>query len=280
MMRLTSRTLGVTVGSAALVLSCLGIAQASGGPSGPKPGTHNAVVVPASVRRLAATSTDLNETVFTPITPCRIVDTRAAGGRIGAAGRSFYVAGTANFPAQGGTSGGCGIPASATAVSADLVALGGTAPGYMRAYPADAAAPPASVLNYQKASSIANAVPLSILPGTAEAVTVTASTSAYLVIDITGYYQQPIAAYIEGSGDIYSGTRRVLSVAHTAGSGHYVMTVDRNADSCAASAVTSGPGEYASTYTDGSRVDVKTWSLGTNAQAVTTDYNFNLSVTC
>ena len=45
--------------------------------------------------------------LYTPITPCRIVDTRKAGGAIGAETRTYYVAGTFGFAPAGGTSGGC-----------------------------------------------------------------------------------------------------------------------------------------------------------------------------
>ncbi len=41
--------------------------------------------------------------VFTPVTPCRIIDTRLAGGPIaGGTTRNFAVAGAAGFAAQGG----------------------------------------------------------------------------------------------------------------------------------------------------------------------------------
>src|SRR5262245_24623832 len=56
--------------------------------------------------------------VFSPVNPCRIIDTRLAGGPIaGGTQRSFVVTGSADFEAQGGTAGGCGIPDGAAAVA-------------------------------------------------------------------------------------------------------------------------------------------------------------------
>lgn len=55
---------------------------------------------------LGATTSDL---VFTPITPCRIVDTRLAGGPIaGNFTRSFFAINTASFAVQGGSATNCG----------------------------------------------------------------------------------------------------------------------------------------------------------------------------
>src|SRR5207247_9417884 len=54
--------------------------------------------------------------VYTPVIPCRIIDTRLAGaGGALAPGtpRDFHVSGTAGFESRGGKVGGCGVPAGA-----------------------------------------------------------------------------------------------------------------------------------------------------------------------
>jgi len=68
--------------------------------------------------------------VYTPVTPCRIIDTRLVGGPISAGTyRNFYATGV-NFSGQGGTSGDCGIPKGpAKAVVINFVALGTSSPG-------------------------------------------------------------------------------------------------------------------------------------------------------
>jgi hypothetical protein len=91
--------------------------------------------------------------VYTPVTPCRIFDTRLGGGPIAAnTQRNFYVAGTGGFPAQGGNAGGCGIPyGAATSVIVNFAVVNVAGAGNLRAWAVASpqpAAPTASVLNY------------------------------------------------------------------------------------------------------------------------------------
>src|SRR5439155_14966640 len=61
--------------------------------------------------------------VYTPVTPCRILDTRIVGGPIAAGGqRNFLVTGT-NLSGQGGSATGCGVPTAATAAVINFVAV-------------------------------------------------------------------------------------------------------------------------------------------------------------
>ena len=79
------------------------------------------------------TSHDLE---FVPVDPCRLADTRQGGGIVGTnATRNFLVSGSAGFPAQGGTSGGCGVPEGALAAELTIISADATAPGFLRAYP-------------------------------------------------------------------------------------------------------------------------------------------------
>ena len=61
---------------------------------------------------VSSTIASYQDLKYTPVKPCRIVDTRKSGGKIGAAGqRNFYVYGTAgNIGAQGGNTAGCSSP--------------------------------------------------------------------------------------------------------------------------------------------------------------------------
>jgi hypothetical protein len=83
---------------------------------------------------LGDTNADL---VYTPVNPCRIIDTRVAGGALtgGTPGptRQFKVAGSAGFDAQGGNVSGCGVPIGATAVLVNFVAVNAQGAGTMRA---------------------------------------------------------------------------------------------------------------------------------------------------
>jgi hypothetical protein len=87
--------------------------------------------------------------VYTPVPPCRIIDTRLAGGPIlGGTTRSFRVTGT-NLSSQGGSATGCGIPSGpATAAVINFVAVNPAGPGDLRITPFGTPMPTASILNY------------------------------------------------------------------------------------------------------------------------------------
>ena len=88
---------------------------------------------------LAAADADTHvaESDFVALSPCRLVNTQVQGGPVAAGkSRSFYVRGTANFPAQGGHSGGCGIPVAASAVSVVLHENSTQGTSYSHLYPA------------------------------------------------------------------------------------------------------------------------------------------------
>ena len=90
--------------------------------------------------------------VYTPVAPCRIIDTRVAGGSL-AAGvpREFSVTGIDLSP-QGGSGTGCNVPfGRATAALINFTAVNAVGPGNLRAwaYQTPPPAPPnSSVLNY------------------------------------------------------------------------------------------------------------------------------------
>jgi hypothetical protein len=137
--------------------------------------------------------------VYTSVTPCRIINTRApgAGGALApGAPRDFHVTGTAGFDTQGGNAGGCGIPAGATAAMINFVAVNPAGAGNLRAWPFGQAAPTASIINYSASVNIANGVVVALCdPATATCgfdLTVRADASAtQLVADVMGFFQLP-----------------------------------------------------------------------------------------
>jgi len=142
-MRVTSKILL----GAGLAVTLVGSATAWASSSGPT--KHSAIAtsqVSPSVSFDAST-----ETKYVPVTPCRAVDTRRAGGPIAAgAARTFNISGTSAFPQQGGPAGGCGVPFAATAVQATFTAITTSGNGYLRAWPVGATEPSTTVLNYTK----------------------------------------------------------------------------------------------------------------------------------
>src|SRR5262245_39142421 len=151
-------------------------------------------ITTANTATLGNSAVDL---VYSPVTPCRIIDTRVMGGAIlPALLRDFVVAGTQDFEAQGGTVGGCGIPDTATAAMLNFIAVNATGPGDLRVWPFGQPVPLASVINYAAVPglNIANGAVVSLCdPATTACpfdMRVQADANAtHLVVDVMGFFQ-------------------------------------------------------------------------------------------
>jgi len=149
---------------------------------------------------LGDSSADL---VYTPVAPCRIIDTRLAGGVLAAGSqRNFVVGGSVGFAAQGGNPAGCSVPLGpATAAVVNFVAVNPSGPGNLRAWAYGGTVPNASIINYAAVGmNIANAVvvPICDFSGascTPADLTVQADVSAtHLVADVVGYFRNVVKA--------------------------------------------------------------------------------------
>lgn len=134
--------------------------------------------------------------VYNPVTPCRIIDTRVAGGHIAAGTqRNFLVAG-GPFTGQGGSSTNCGIPfGPATAAVVNFVAVAPAGAGDLRIAPFGTAIPNASIINYAAVTglNIANGPAVTICNVATTScgldITIQADVSATdLVADVQGYF--------------------------------------------------------------------------------------------
>jgi hypothetical protein len=140
-----------------------------------------------------------NDLVFTPVAPCRIVDTRVAGGPLAANGTRSFVGWTAtNFTAQGGSATNCGIPENASAISANVVAVNTVQPvGYLVAWPANTDRPNAATVNFV-GSDIGNSFILKLCrPGCATQFSVFSTSQTQVVVDVSGYYMEPLATALD-----------------------------------------------------------------------------------
>src|SRR5205809_4335441 len=90
--------------------------------------------------------------VFVPIVPCRLADTRPGSLHIGSFGGPLVPQGEATF-AVWGVNGNCTIPTSATGIATNVTIDNPTDDSYLTVYPADAARPNASNLNWTAVSS-------------------------------------------------------------------------------------------------------------------------------
>jgi len=176
------------------------------------------------------------ESKYTPITPCRIVDTRNAGGKLAAnTTRSYIAAGAGGFTPQGGASGGCGIPSAATAVQVTITAVSATGPGYLRAYPASTTAPGATFLNYTNTFNTSGSGSVTLGNSGGHDFKISNYVRAtHVVVDVQGYYVKPMWALIDGNGTVVKSSR-VTHVSHPQG-GWYTVDFDRDISSCALTA--------------------------------------------
>jgi LPXTG-site transpeptidase (sortase) family protein len=153
----------------ALGLASTVIAAAPSTPAAP-------AVAPAAVPAKAS--------VFTPVPPARLVDTRKGLG--------------ATTPGDNGTitvqvTGQAGIPADATAVVLNVTATETTAPGFVTAYPAGQALPLASNLNPERPKqNLPNLVTVPV--GVNGQVSVFTLTKADILVDAFGYYRPAASA--------------------------------------------------------------------------------------
>lgn len=136
------------------------------------------------------------DTVFVPVAPCRIIDTRIGGGIITAGStRSFRVTGT-GFTAQGGVAGSCGVPVGgASAAFINFVSVNPAGAGDFRITPFGTPIPLASFLNYAQVPglNVANGIAADICNAPAACAndfTIQADVSdSHLVADVLGYWK-------------------------------------------------------------------------------------------
>ena len=130
------------------------------------------------------------------LTPCRLVDTRVAGGTGGIpVGNGSPIVGTGTtrtFTAQGN----CAVPAGAAAVTINSTAVGPTGVGFLTLFPTGITVPTVSNLNFNAGEpALGNGaiVPLAAttpdLSLYAKVGPVTGTGTAHVVIDVTGYFQ-------------------------------------------------------------------------------------------
>ena len=249
--------------------------QISGGQAAaPLPGA-----IPAAGPNLTAPAAP--DSVYRSMTPCRIVDTRY-GGTILTANtvRSFAVRGSTGFPSQGGKTGGCAIPAAATAITASLTATAPAAAGYLHAWPTGQTEPNATLLNYGTSSATAGqVVPLAAASPTPLTVKNYAGTT-HLIVDVTGYYVPAIEAFIQPDSTIGSSTSRVVSSTRVS-TGIDRVGIDGSIDGCSVNATPYATGFlYAAAYTSGTSVIVYTWYLDNTGHVVQANLGFYLQVLC
>ena len=180
-----------------------------------------------------------DELVYVAAEPCRIVDTREAGGVIAANNfRNFRVSGTAGELAVQGGKTDCLDPKAGTgkkplAISAYVIAVpaSGSGSGVLTAYPSDQQAPPlgtGSTVNFAENQVIGNTTnitlcnPAGSCPADGELAVLARNTNQHVVIDVQGYF------YPMDGGTIYvksNGQNIGMSVGGLSSQPHKEFTV-------------------------------------------------------
>ena len=136
--------------------------------------------------------------MYTPVVPCRIVDSRNVGGAFGGGETRGYHAylTSGTFEGQGGAASNCGIPANPAAVALNLTVVSAGASGYLTAWPYNSARPNASTLNYAPGQVVANGALIPLCQSCAADFSVYAS-GVDLIVDIVGYFATPVATALQ-----------------------------------------------------------------------------------
>lgn len=146
---------------------------------------------------------DSNDLVFTPVTPCRIMDTRfqTVPARIGPdAGVQRTVVGS-NYSAQGGVASSCGIPSTGPAgIAINVATTNQSGTGSLRIIPTGAGNPPTAIMNYSPIQNISNAAVVAAAPGAGNNIFIySASAAVDVIIDIMGYFTSPAATPVDNT---------------------------------------------------------------------------------
>ena len=144
-----------------------------------------------------------NDLVFTPVTPCRIMDTRNPGVKSG-----ILVAGTTrnfwgwagSFADQGGAATPCGTLGSTdeAAIVVNFTVVTPDAAGYITAFPFNASQPTAATVNFAAGAVVGNNATLKLSQtGSVDHFKVFSTSNVHLVADIVGYYAKPVATALQ-----------------------------------------------------------------------------------
>jgi hypothetical protein len=270
-----------------LLLLGLGAASASNGAKAPdlsKLAAAKALVAGKAANAALLTGPAKSEAVFVAITPCRVADTRIAGGALGNnSSRGFYVRGTAGFNTQGGKVGGCGVPSSATAVTTNVtipaVSGGG---GYMIGWPYGTTTPHTNFVTYPANQTVTVNPTLALSTGGADPSLAIKNVghTAHVLIDVTGYFAPQMEGSVSPSGTLYAGTARMVSAAH-GGTGVFTVHWDTDVTYCTPTVTPyGGAGYYAEAYNfSGTATTIYVWYLS-GSTLTPVDQYVNVAVTC
>jgi hypothetical protein len=225
-----------------------------------------------------------SEMLYVPVPPCRLVDTRVAGGKLAAGAlRNFKARGTGSLASQGGSTTGCALPTNAASLSVTVVGVAPAKAGYLRSWAFSTTEPLSSFMNLSKGVTLAGftnqdlAQPSSLFDFSVR----NRAGALHLVVDVSGYYIAPLIAQVNANGTLARGSR-VVSAVHS-GTGQYRLYFDRDVTACSFQVTTRATGVVAKAIAtaepslgEATAVFVL---IGNDVPAVV-DVAFTLTVTC
>jgi len=265
--------LGLMMAAAAGVA---GFASAGAAPGGTGNAGSDAQPVTAAV---ITQSTPENS--FVPLDPCRIVDTRAGGGKLAAnSTRGFLVKGTSGFAPQGGKAGGCGVPNSAVSVSVSVTTTISSANNRLVAYPAGGVVPTSTTVSCLKSANVTGSSVVKLASGTGQVMAIhNFNATTHVVVDVVGYYVPPLTAFVGANGTLLYTSGRSIQTVHNA-TGQYIVTFDRDVSQCGIfAAPSSAPGVTANVSPD-SAFAVKVQLITTAQPSAPRDTDFSIDAVC
>ena len=178
-------------------LRMLPVLLLSGAAAAQAPGEKRAAPVNAP-EALGALTNDL---VYTPIAPCRIVNTQLSAAGLVTAGstRSFLAVNASNFTSQGGSATNCGTPGlAATGVMLHVTAGTPTLAGNAIVYAFGTTQPTTTSVQYSAGAIVSSTVLAQIPnPQAASDFTLFTSATANFTVDIVGYFAPPVATALQ-----------------------------------------------------------------------------------
>jgi len=139
-----------------------------------------------------------NDLTFTPLTPCRVMDSRFGTGAYAGpftSGQTVSLYVTDPLNANGHNQGGatnCGIPFSAgTAVALNITVVPIAGSGDLKIFPFAGTSPNASIINFYAGLNLANAASAAIALANSTndlSITVEFATQVHIIVDVMGYY--------------------------------------------------------------------------------------------
>jgi hypothetical protein len=144
----------------------------------------------SSAATLASLASPSSNLVYTVITPCRIIDTRVAGGKLQAnTVRSFHASRPGgNFTDQGGSDTDCGIPANPAAVVMNVVTVHPDAQGYITLFPYGVTQPLSATVNNVVGTDVGNETIVKLTVGDYADFSAYSFAGTNMVADAVGYF--------------------------------------------------------------------------------------------